>query len=297
VPSGHAELELKMGVPGFPCGHVVEAYGHAYATAGLLEPTIRAETLRAGNVGVVDCDGSFARPDGVEPAAVDARRATTLGDALRRVRDLVRAGRRLVVVHQFDALLPDGPHGDPRACVGPRAQIARGLRSLLPLIDAHGAAVVFVTRRFCDLPGDFENPGRRAYALHPLVRAAAVRLSVFQVPEAGDGGHEAAESLVWAKTSPATLNLLVGFDAVMHGAGYEEPGRAGSAWVVSVMKNELGPCRPVRPRSAGDRVLTRGGCHGVVRRSDIFRARLPAHGGPRPVQRGAVRRARLGLRD
>jgi hypothetical protein len=215
VPTGHQELEDRTGLRGYPCGHLVELFGHPYATAQVIAPAIRGA---GATVGVVDCDGTFAFPEGVDPAAVDLRRETTLGDALRMAQRFVVAGRRLVVVHQLDALLPD-LHDYTRL----RAELRRWLGWQLPLVHRHGAAVVFVTRRSRNFYEDVDDRTKPMFALRALAAVAALRLFVFQVHDDWKDPEGDAES------------------TVIYGGGYDAPGRAGSRWVAAVMKNTLGP--------------------------------------------------------
>jgi recombination protein RecA len=152
-------LDLAMGRPGFPAGHLSEIFGQTNQGKSLLAYHILAECQRRGGVSIlIDTEYAYEMPRlqalGVNPGDLWVWQPTTLEEmfekidyGIHRLRDTYKFTGPVVVVVDTIAGMPAAVEvagGYDHQTMGVSARvIGLGLRKIMPLIAEHKVVLIF----------------------------------------------------------------------------------------------------------------------------------------------------------
>ena len=186
IPSGCIDLDIALGVGGFPRGRVVEIYGPESSGKTTVALHAVAEAQKMGGVAAfIDAehalDPVYARNLGVDIDNLYVSQPDTGEQALEICEALVRSGAiDIVVIDSVAALVPkaeiEGEMGD--SFVGLQARLmSQALRKLTGVVSKTGAVCIFINQ-LREKVGVFYGPNETTSGGRALKFYASVRLDV-----------------------------------------------------------------------------------------------------------------------
>ncbi len=195
IPTGCIQLDLALGVGGFPQGRIVEIYGPESSGKTTLTLHAIAEAQKAGGVAAfIDAEHAFdavyARNLGINIENLLVAQPESGEQALDIVETLVRSGAiDLIVVDSVAALVPqaeiNGEMGDSH--VGLQARLmSQALRKLTGIINKSNTCLIFINQLRMKIGVMFGNPETTTGG-NALKFYASQRLDIRRIAALKDG--------------------------------------------------------------------------------------------------------------
>ncbi|MFP4473288.1 MAG: recombinase RecA [Candidatus Omnitrophota bacterium] len=196
ISTGSLELDIALGVGGFPRGRVVEIYGPEASGKTTLTLSVIAQAQKAGGVAAfIDAehafDPTYAQKVGVKLEDLLISQPDTGEQALEIAETLVRSNAvDLVVIDSVAALTPraeiEGDMGDSH--MGLQARLmSQALRKLTAVISRSKSTVVFINQIRMKIGVMFGNPetttGGNALKFYSSVRIDLRRIETMKKGE------------------------------------------------------------------------------------------------------------------
>ncbi|NLB63555.1 MAG: recombinase RecA [Fibrobacter sp.] len=167
IPSGCVQLDIALGVGGFPRGRIIEIYGPESSGKTTLTLHAIAEAQKMGGVAAfIDAehafDASYARKLGVNIEELLVSQPDTGEQALDICETLVRSGAiDMIVIDSVAALVPaaeiNGEMGDSH--MGLQARLmSQALRKLTGLLNKSSTSLIFINQLRMKIGVMFGNP-------------------------------------------------------------------------------------------------------------------------------------------
>jgi recombination protein RecA len=221
TPSGSINLDIALGVGGYPKGRIIEVYGPESSgkTTLALHAIASAQKL-GGNVAFIDAehalDAQYAKKLGVDIDNLLLSQPDTGEQALEIVEALIRSGSiDMVVIDSVAALVPEaeinGDMGDSH--VGLQARLmSQAMRKLSGIISKTQTTAIFINQIREKVGVMFGNPevtpGGRALKFY-----SSVRLEIRRSESLKNGndfiGNKAKIKVVKNKVAPPFKEALV----------------------------------------------------------------------------------------
>lgn len=195
IPTGCIQLDISLGIGGFPKGRIVEIYGPESSGKTTLTLHAIAECQRAGGIAAfIDAEHAFdalyARKVGVDIDNLLVSQPDTGEQALDICETLVRSGAvDLIIVDSVAALVPqaeiNGEMGDSH--MGLQARLmSQALRKLTGLLNKSHCCLIFINQLRMKIGVMFGNPETTTGG-NALKFYASVRLDIRKIASIKEG--------------------------------------------------------------------------------------------------------------